>query len=63
MSASKVEIVTKWEGEAERNRDCVRERVGGKWKHIGEVRATKDSREIIDVKNERKKCCDVICIM
>ena len=59
MSASKVEIVTKWEGEAERNRKCVsvceRERVGGKWKHIGEVRATRDSRETIDVKNEREQ--------
>ena len=59
MSASKVEIVTKWEGEAERNRYCMsvrkRERVGGKWKHIGEVRATRDSRETIDVKNEREQ--------
>ena len=61
--------MTKWEGEAERNRYCMsvrerererRERVGGKWENIGEVRATRDSREIIDVKNERKKCCDVI---
>ena len=60
--------MTKWEEEAERNRYCVsvrkrereRERVGGKWEHIGEVRTTRDSREIIDVKNERKKCCNVI---
>ena len=33
----------------------VRERVGGKWEHIGEVRTTRDSIEIIDVKNEREK--------
>ena len=44
MSASKVEIVTKWEGEAERNRSCVRVRKRESWRQVGAHRRSKNDK-------------------
>ena len=46
MSASKVEIVTKWEREAERNRDCVSVSVRKResWRQVRAHRRSKNDK-------------------
>ena len=46
MSASKVEIVTKWKGEAERNRYhvSVRKRERESWRQVGAHRRSKNDK-------------------